>query len=214
MRRASGVGGEAGSACAAGAAAAADETTNRPSLLPGAELLCPWLLRLSATPVDRSPPRSPAPTPADGSEAAGRADVRGAEATVAALTGSFPCRWSLTGRGTTLTPCSTPNGAVGDQALYNGFGAAGMHGAAVMQPPTFGQRWKQLPACRLRGARPPSPRSPTPAAHACFACHRCASPPSPRPSRPVEEERREENKGEKRRKGKKKEMWGHIIFSH
>nr|AAP21404.1 hypothetical protein [Oryza sativa Japonica Group] len=75
--------------------------------------LCPWLLRLSATPVDRSPPRSPAPTPADGSEAAGRADVRGAEATVAALTG--------------------------DQALYNGFGAAGMHGAAVMQPPTFGQ---------------------------------------------------------------------------
>ncbi|EAZ16656.1 hypothetical protein OsJ_32129 [Oryza sativa Japonica Group] len=29
--------------------------------------------------------------------------------------------------------------AGGDQALYNGFGAAGMHGAAVMQPPTFGQ---------------------------------------------------------------------------
>nr|BAD15623.1 hypothetical protein [Oryza sativa Japonica Group] len=58
----------------------------------------------------------------------------------------------------------------GDQALYNGFGAAGMHGDAVMQPPTFGQvrgqellwvqliprfilllyqRWKQLPAAAL-----------------------------------------------------------------
>ncbi|KAF0931093.1 hypothetical protein E2562_002455 [Oryza meyeriana var. granulata] len=33
----------------------------------------------------------------------------------------------------------SPNGAGGDQALYNGFGAAGMHGAAAMQPPSFGQ---------------------------------------------------------------------------
>uniref|UniRef100_A0A0E0NM44 BHLH domain-containing protein n=1 Tax=Oryza rufipogon TaxID=4529 RepID=A0A0E0NM44_ORYRU len=33
----------------------------------------------------------------------------------------------------------SPNGARGDHALYNGFGAAGMHGAAAMQPPPFGQ---------------------------------------------------------------------------
>uniref|UniRef100_A0A0E0CSJ6 BHLH domain-containing protein n=1 Tax=Oryza meridionalis TaxID=40149 RepID=A0A0E0CSJ6_9ORYZ len=33
----------------------------------------------------------------------------------------------------------SPNGAGGDHALYNGFGAAGMHGAAAMQPPPFGQ---------------------------------------------------------------------------
>uniref|UniRef100_A0A0E0K6A2 BHLH domain-containing protein n=1 Tax=Oryza punctata TaxID=4537 RepID=A0A0E0K6A2_ORYPU len=33
----------------------------------------------------------------------------------------------------------SPNDAGGDQALYNGFGAAGMHGAAAMQPPPFGQ---------------------------------------------------------------------------
>uniref|UniRef100_A0A0E0EZU0 Uncharacterized protein n=1 Tax=Oryza meridionalis TaxID=40149 RepID=A0A0E0EZU0_9ORYZ len=68
-------------------------------------------------------------------------------------------------------------GKGGDQALYNGFGAAGMHGAAVMQPPTFGQvrgqepvlpwvqllpqfilllyqRWKQLPAAAAALAYP------------------------------------------------------------
>ncbi|XP_040376809.1 transcription factor LRL3-like [Oryza brachyantha] len=33
----------------------------------------------------------------------------------------------------------SPNGTGGNQALYNGFAAAGMHGAAAMQPPSFGQ---------------------------------------------------------------------------
>ncbi|CAL4885754.1 unnamed protein product [Urochloa decumbens] len=33
----------------------------------------------------------------------------------------------------------SPNAAGGDQALYNGFGAAGMHGAAAAEQPPFGQ---------------------------------------------------------------------------
>uniref|UniRef100_I1P554 BHLH domain-containing protein n=1 Tax=Oryza glaberrima TaxID=4538 RepID=I1P554_ORYGL len=44
----------------------------------------------------------------------------------------------------------SPNGARGDHALYNGFGAAGMHGAAAMQPPPFGQV-RSMPAQSFGG---------------------------------------------------------------
>uniref|UniRef100_J3LHZ6 BHLH domain-containing protein n=1 Tax=Oryza brachyantha TaxID=4533 RepID=J3LHZ6_ORYBR len=44
----------------------------------------------------------------------------------------------------------SPNGTGGNQALYNGFAAAGMHGAAAMQPPSFGQLRRERIAERMK----------------------------------------------------------------
>ncbi|KAL5212259.1 hypothetical protein ABZP36_023106 [Zizania latifolia] len=61
----------------------------------------------------------------------------------------------------------SPNGAGGDQGLYNGFGAAGMHGAAAMQPP-FGQGGS-MQAQSFGGGAAASGGSPSAAAAAAAA---------------------------------------------
>lgn len=51
----------------------------------------------------------------------------------------------------------SPNAAGGDRELYNGFGAAGMHTAAVHQPPPFGQGGSMPAAPQSFGGGGPAP---------------------------------------------------------